>query len=627
MCGIVGILGSDNPGLRNVAETMARSIRHRGPDAMRIRQYPGAVLGHNRLSIIDMSELALQPMESACGEYVIVFNGEIYNYKELRQELKGDYSFKSASDTEVLLAAWQKWGDKCLSRLNGMFAFCVYNKKSRSAFFARDRFGQKPIYLAQQDGALYFSSEIKAILSTGFKARENRSTWARYLCEAKYDDTRDTFFEGIWQLLPGEYAQYAPGKGISCHHYYQVKDHIEPSQLSQSAAAEKTRELIVESCRIHMRADVPVGMMLSGGLDSSTILSALSLGDRLNSSVKTFSVEFGKDLSERQWIEQSASYHHLNSEILAFSPKKFRNVMTPLMWHLEAPIGGLMNCALTEVMSAARKDGFVVLQGGAGADEIFGGYRNHHNQYIADLINSNDNDAQQAIEEYAANWGTTIPEARQAALTEMKRRSTAIDGTVPVRLDLLTDSIKSEFVYDVDERGTTSSNLLNSLIEYIQGSKIPRNLRMLDHLSMAYGLEVRLPFLDHRLVEHGLSLPPRYLFLGGRSKGIVREAFKEAMDDDVRLSTKRSIQAPQGIWLKTEPMKSYVDELISSESFASRGFFDVKKVKQAWHDFCHGEFDNSFFVWQWINVEEWFRVFVDADSMSHRQYLCPELIV
>lgn len=616
MCGIAGIIGTDDPGAAARVGRMAAVMAHRGPDAGRVRRFPGAVLGHRRLSIIDLSERGLQPMASPDGRFALAFNGEIYNYRELRAELVGAWTFVSDTDSEVLLAALVIWGEAALERLNGMFAFCFYDTVARTAFLARDRFGQKPLLYTVVDGQLLFASEAKALLAAGVKAQPDHKVWARYLLHAYYDDGADTYFAGVSQLLPGDSLHFSPGQPVRTHRWYEVAKRVKPLDVECDEAAEAVRALLVDAAKLHMRADVPVGVSLSGGLDSSALLACLDLAGELKGNVQTVSVDFGGDLSERSWIEAAAGHHHLPTCILPFSPEDFRASITPMTWHLEGPIGGLMNCALSPVMRSFRDSGILVVQDGTGLDEALGGYRNHHNLYVGLALKADGPDAERAVTDYCANWGVTPAQARQAGLAALSDSVTAIDGTVPVRPELLLANFVAEYGAPLAPEPTTGDPLRDALASYLQVQKIPRNTRMKDRLSMAYGLELRLPFLDHRLVEYGLSLPPRLMFLHGRTKSIIREALVGAMDDEVRLAAKRSIQAPQGPWLMREPMRSYVRGLIESESFASRGIFDPAKCQAAFDRFCTGADANSFFVWQWINVEEWFRIFIDGDPVA-----------
>ncbi|MBM3521123.1 MAG: asparagine synthase, partial [Alphaproteobacteria bacterium] len=432
----------------------------------------------------------------------------------------------------------------------------------------------------------------------------------------------DTYFEGITQLLPGEWARFAPGKPLQRRRWYQVAERVAPRACECEEAAAAVRELLVDAARLHMRADVPVGVSLSGGLDSSTLLASLDLAGELSPRLGCVSVDFGGDLTERPWMEAAARHHGLGTRILPYSPEEFRAHIVPMIWHLEGPIGGLMNCALASVMAEARREGMVVIQDGTGLDEALGGYRNHHNLYLGLAIRAGGPAAERAVSDYCANWGVTPDQARQAGLAALEHSVTAIDGTIPVRPELLAPEFVAAWGAPLAPEPATGDPLRDVLASYLQVQKIPRNTRMKDRLSMAYSLELRLPFLDHRLVEYGLSLPPELMFLHGRTKSIVREALKGAMDDEVRLAAKRSIQAPQGAWLMKEPMRSYVRSLIDSESFAARGMFDPDKCRIAFERFCTGADANSFFVWQWINVEEWFRVFIDDDPVVRRRPLC-----
>jgi len=238
-------------------------------------------------------------MFSPDGRFAMVYNGEIYNYKELRAELAPDFAFTSKTDSEVLLAAWMRWKEGCLERLNGMFAFCVYDTVERTAFFARDRFGQKPIYLTELDGRLIFASEVKALLAAGVKVRPDLDTWSRYLAAASYDDDASTYFAGITQLIPGECATWSMNSGLRRRRYYDIADHVEVRNVDAATAVAETHELLKDAARLHMRADVPVGVALSGGLDSSALLACLDDAGKLHDGVKCFSVEFGGEFSER----------------------------------------------------------------------------------------------------------------------------------------------------------------------------------------------------------------------------------------------------------------------------------------------------------------------------------------
>jgi asparagine synthase (glutamine-hydrolysing) len=625
MCGIAGILGgAGDPADAARVRAMVRIQAYRGPDGRRVEVLPGGVLGHNRLSIIDLSDRASQPMASADDRHVIVFNGEIYNYRELRRDLEAiGQRWRTDSDTEVLLASFRAWGEGCLDRLDGMFAFCILDTMDGTAFLARDRFGQKPLLFATRaDGALLFASEAKALLAGGIVARPDRAVWGRYLAQASFDDTSETFFEGITQLEPGQCATFAPGRGLRARRWYDA-GRIARRRISAADAEAELRALAIDAARLHMRSDVPVGVSLSGGFDSSALLACIHLADEIQPGLHCYSVDF-PDYSERDWVEAAARHHGLNATIRTYQPDQFRASLSAMVWHLEGPVGGLMNSALAEVMQAARGDGVKVLQDGTGIDEAFAGYRNLHALHCGSAILAGDATSDAFLAEFAAHWGVTVTQARDEALKVASGPATAIDGTVPTRVDLLKPAWRHPS--DRAARPTASDPLLQEQVAYLQVSKIPRNMRMKDRLSMAYGLELRLPFLDHRIVEYGLSLPPELLFLDGWSKSILRNALSGAMDEDVRTAVKRSVHTPQGPWLRRPPMADYVKALIESDSFAERGYFDVAAVGAAFGDFVAKGAANSFFVWQWINLEEWHRVFIDQDPVANPISLCPELL-
>jgi len=622
MCGINGILGNVSKEDEMIVKQMNDILAYRGPDANMDKRYPGAVLGHRRLSIIDLSEKALQPMESYDKRYVLVFNGEIYNYKEIRKILTDEYDFVSDSDSEVLLNAWMKWKEECLNYLNGMFAFCIYDTIRKTAFLARDRFGQKPLFFKEEKNRLVFSSEIKGLLIAGVKALPDYKSWVRYLTASLYYNDNRTFFKDIQQLKPGECAKWDHSNGLSRYVYYNLYDKVSnnTNNIDIKTAANNVRDTLVAAANIHMRSDVPVGISLSGGLDSSSLLACINLNNKLNKNISCVSIDYGEAFSEKKWIKAAAGYYNLESTIETYTINDFKASIRPLMWHMEGPIGGLANCALEKIMRIAKEVGIKVIQDGTGLDEAFGGYHNHHSIYVGTLLKNGDSKAQKALHEYMTNWSVDKSTALKAIEVAMKHNNTSIDGTIPVRPDLIKRDFMRTYKETLNEeyQSVLDDQLKDNLVYYLHTQKIPRNNHMRDRVSMAHSIEVRFPFLDHRLVEYALNLPTDYYFLFGRTKSIVREALAGYMDDTVRLSFKRSIQAPQGRWLKEEPMRSYILDLINSRSFKDREVFDVEKVKRSYNEFCQGNIGNSFFVWQWINMEEWFRIFIDNSLDNYR---------
>ncbi|MEQ8667388.1 MAG: asparagine synthase (glutamine-hydrolyzing) [Rhodospirillales bacterium] len=618
MCGIAGILGEQRQADERAVQRMLDVQRHRGPDGEGVVRLPDATLGHLRLAILDLSSAADQPMQDTGGRYTIVFNGEIYNYKELRAELASSNDFRGSGDTEVLLSAWAKWGEGCLNRLNGMFAFCIWDSVERTAYFARDRFGQKPLYVATMGDRLLFSSEIKGLLAGGVPASPNRAAWLRYLAHSSYDDNEQTFFDGVQQLAPGTMGRWSRSSGFSQSRWYHLPAQIRADNISGDDAIAQTRDLMIDATRIHMRSDVPVGVSLSGGLDSAAMLACFAASETLHAGTKAISAEFqgAEDYSERDWIVPAAAHHDLDLEMIAYTPEDFLSDFRTQLWHADGPLGGLMNLARARVMNAARNGDIKVMQDGTGLDEAFGGYQLHHDMYLGERIAADPAGSEQDVRDYAAHWGVDDDTARTRAAGALRNDAgaKAIDGTVLADAELLSRDSRAEVasLAAVSLDNPTGDAILDSLLDYILIRKIPRNTRFVDRMSMAFGVELRCPFLDHRLIELGLCLPRQLRFQDGRSKAVARAAMAGLMDETVRTAPKRSVHTPQGAWLRSDPIKGYVEDLINSSSFAARGFFDADRVRARFREFCTGEFANSFFVWQWINLEEWFRTFVDS---------------
>lgn len=622
MCGISGILNvTDAAAASRAVERMVRVQRHRGPDGSALVELPGAVLGHNRLAIIDLSVRASQPMVEGSGRYWIVLNGEIYNYVELAKQITADPRqdrFNASSDTAVLLAAYCKWGRDCVERIDGMFAFCIYDLVERTAFLARDRFGQKPLHYVERDGQIHFASEIKALLAAGIATEADEVSWARYLAHAKFDDTEATFFKGIRQVLPGCCATVSEKNGMELRRYYTLpKRNV--SCKSMTSAASDLRDVLRDVVRCHMRSDVEVGVSLSGGIDSSALLSCMKLAGCLGDSVKAFSVEFDGDYSERRWIVANTRFHNVVSRIDNFDRFDFHSSIEPMMWHQEAPIGGLMNCALMQVMRSASGEKIKVLQDGTGLDELFGGYRLHHAMYVGTLSRGKDQALfRSALAEFTATWGLPDQAARAEITKSLNDSALGIDGTSAVRPELLSSATCTLAEQSEAPRVKTGDELSESLEDYLLRSKIPRNMRMKDRLSMAYGIEIRLPFLDHQLAEFATRLEPGLFFKGGLGKSVVREALVGFMDEDTRTAPKRSVHTPQGAWLRQSPMKEMVQDILGSRVLAETDFLDVAKARAAYADFVERGAENSLFVWQWINLYFWFSIFSSNSPISAR---------
>ena len=618
MCGIFGIIGNNISQNNLDIKKLKMSLSHRGPDFNDHKFIDQIFFLHTRLSIIDLDKRANQPFFSNDRKKIIIFNGEIYNYLEIKKKLNYFYKFKTTSDTEVLLAAYEKWGQDCLNELKGAFAFCIYDLNEKIAFFARDRFGQKPLFFWKNENNLYFASEIKGLIASGYEAKPNFKIWYDYLNFGKTDHNRHTFFKDIFQLLPGEYAVYKLNQNIKINKWYDFKKNIS-NRNSTNNIKDEILDKLSDSIKINTRADVPLALSLSGGLDSSILMSLGIKKNIFNKNPNCYSVVFGNDFSEKDYINESTNLYKFKSNFINFSKEEFKNSINPMIWSLESPSGGLMNCALAKLCHQIKRDKYKIVLDGTGLDEGFGGYELHHLKYLANLQIENKKKFNFALKLFCENWKIS----EQKILDKLKYLQNVvpktIDGYDLVNSNLISKSFSKDFSgnFRFEEKKLkieTGDTVKDSLIEYIQNTKIPRNNRLKDRISMAFGLELRLPFLEHDLLEYALSLDTKSYFLNGKSKSILRFSVKNVVHNKVRSAKKFSIQSPQNIWLRSEPMKSYIDNMINSKKVEERGIFNVTNLKKEWQKFLNGEFETSFFIWQFINTEVWFQIFIDKKS-------------
>jgi asparagine synthase (glutamine-hydrolysing) len=563
MCGIVGIVGSVSNGAQLI-EQMLYVQRHRGPDAAHTWIGEELFLGHNRLSIIDLSSEADQPMVSSDGRFVIVFNGEIYNYLELKAQLP-DYPFKTSSDTEVLLALFQKKGKAMLNDLNGMFSFVIWDTKEQKMFAARDRFGVKPFYYSVLDNNLFFASEIKTLFAAGVEKIKNKKVWANYLSFGTYGLPHETFWENIQQLPAGHYFEYhlnTQNKVQPVKWYDFVKNIKNTPQLAEKELKIKYLELLQDSIRLRFRADVPVGFNISGGLDSSALLALVNQEFPNNNSIEAFTFYTNDErYDELHWVELmlEKTKNPLNKCLL--EAEEVPKLIAEIAALQEEPFGGFPTLAYHQIFAKARAKGILVLLDGQGMDEAWAGY-----------------------DYYQTNSGFTV----QGTTTS------------PVRPEVLTEEFRTFAEREVYEK-PFDNDLQNLQYRDLFYTKIPRALRFNDRISMLHGTELREPFLDYRLVELAFAQSSNMKIKNGQGKWMLREIVKDLLGSEVALAPKRALQTPQREWLAHE-LHAYVDEKIVE--FSNGNFVQKEKVLALWNAYKYGSQDNSFYLWQWINLNE-----------------------
>jgi len=572
MCGIAALVGYGWQPAQLAA--MVESQRHRGPDAEGVFVDPSrcAGLGHNRLSIIDLSDAGRQPMVDASGRYRIVFNGEIYNYLELRKELEAVYPFRTRTDTEVLLAAYVAWGAACLERLVGMFAFAVWDGRDQVLFAARDRFGVKPLYLHEpKEGGLGLASEIKALHAAGVPREPDAATWATYFVSGMYDHGEETFWQGIRQLPQGHFLRWSEGRGVSIRRYYDPADAAIRSGLDErddDEVADELLALLEQSLRLRFRSDVPVGVCLSGGLDSSLLLGLIRRIFGRDAEVNTFTFYCGDaDYDETPWVELMLSRTNHRGHYCLLRPEDVPELASRVLANQDEPFGGLPTLGMARVHERARDEGVTVLLDGNGMDEGWAGY------------------------EYYGRAGSIS--ASMGPVQGSRSPATRPDCLVP-EFAALARHIETERPFHEPLRDLQYRD--------IRRAKIPRAMRFADRVSMMFGRELREPFLDQRIVELGLRQPPARKIREGRGKWLPRRVADSLLPETVREAPKRAVQTPQREWLRGSLSDWAASSIETALTGWASAWWSARATKSAWRQYLEGQSDNSFPVWQWVSL-------------------------
>ncbi len=609
MCGIAGITGKKAD--IEIVRRMTGLIQHRGPDGFGDWSDDGIALGHRRLKIIDLSDAGRQPMTTSDGRYTIVYNGEVYNYLELRKELDG-FAFFSETDTEVVLYSYVRWGVDCLKKFNGMFAFAIWDNLDKTLFCARDRLGIKPFYFSVADGSFIFASEIKPILAAGVEARVNEKILYDFLARDFYEHTNETFFKDIHKLGSACWMIVQDSQPGAQQKYWDVSDttSVGPIAEDELEREEKFFHLATSAVKEHLRSDVPVGVALSGGLDSTTLLSILDKVHPDSSLVEAFSVSFAEEkYSERKHVEEMARLTHRKAHFVEYSCHQFADNVQRLCTIQEEPFAGVPIGGYTACFELAHQKGFTVIMDGSGLDEGLAGYSRFLPALWADLYMQG---KFSELEEELTCSGITTPEQRKMAFFQMKEAiqsgsdsGKGQDLTSSVRADCLSQ----DFIDSVDKQQPVfdtpfSDALRNLMYRELVYTKLPRALRFRDRLSMSAEMELRPPFLDHHLLSYEFALPREDFIQKGLSKNILRRVGRRFLPESIRMAAKHSVQTPQREWFRSE-LKEWVRDTIDTPSFWQQGWVDRSKGKKAMEDFFAGKGDNSFFLWQWINLNIW----------------------
>lgn len=607
MCGIAGIIRLNKKAVETEEiESMLKIIKHRGPDDEGLFIKENVGLGHVRLSIIDLSSAGHQPMFSNENRYTIIFNGEIYNYLELKEELKDSYVFKTKTDTEVILAAYSKWGEACLSKFNGDFSFAIYDLEQNTFFAARDRFGIKPFYFHHNSDHFAFASEIKALLPMVKNRTPNNKIIFEYLVYNRTDQSTETFFNDIFKLKHGHYVTIKNNE-VKIKQWYNLASQLKyPNALTPK----EFREELKKSIKLRLRSDVPVGVCLSGGLDSSTLTSII-YNDFDIKNINTFSAVYEKGT----WADESAfvdAFKDQLSHMHSITPtaETFFEEFTDFIVSLGEPIPGVSPYAQYKVMQLAKNNVAVTIDG-QGADEMLGGYNYLYGSYFKELLMS-------------FQWLTLIKEAIGYYKNNPSKEAFTyfVYYMLPPALKKYAGrktfgSVSKNFYNQYYKQSTISADFYNpkTLHQFFLlhfEHKLEHLLKWDDHNSMRFSVESRVPFLDHNLVEKSLSLPPSSVLKNGISKYILRESVKDILPSKIYdRRDKKGFETPSDLWFKTASFQKYITALLNSESFINRGYFNVEDCRNKYQKHLEGKGNFSKDIWKWINLEVWFQKFID----------------
>jgi asparagine synthase (glutamine-hydrolysing) len=613
MCGIVGVVGAAHMISASLFLEMRDTITHRGPDDAGVwESHSGTVrFGSRRLAILDLSPSGHQPMVDDSSGLAITFNGEIYNYIELADELtKRGCRFRSHSDTEVLLKSYQTWGSDCLNRLNGMFAFAIWDEIRQELFAARDRFGEKPFfyYLDKEREFLAFGSEIKALVAGNFFApRADGSAVYDYLVNREINSGSETMFTGVSSLPAAHALRFSwRDRSLKTWRYWDLEPEREIRLSDSGQYAERFLEILSDSVRIRQRSDVPIGSSLSGGLDSSTIVGLVArnrLGDRQD----TFSARFSDPaFDEGKYIELMTRWGNVNGHHVYPDAARLPEEMEALTWHQDEPFYSSSIYAGWCVMRLAKECGVTVLLDGQGGDEILAGYHSYFAAYYTYLLKRfRFPKAITSLKSYVADHGRHLMPVVFASLLPVWLRSAVMQRRRP---RALREEFQNKWHKPPAQMARKfHDDVHQSLYETLTQTILPQLLRYVDRNSMAFSREVRLPFLDHRLVEFLFRTPVEQKISGSTTKVVLRNSISGIVPEEIRnRKDKLGFAPPEVSWL-SGPLRPWVEEMFSSAEFMRREWCDPVIVNSVWRRFLRGETWFYTSVWRWLSLEMWAR--------------------
>jgi asparagine synthase (glutamine-hydrolysing) len=624
MCGILGNYGSSSDDFMKV--TSLEDIGHRGPDSMGNYKNKNVYLGHTRLSILDVSERGNQPMFSEDGQYIIIFNGEIYNHLELRKAVLSDVEFNSTCDTETVLKGLIKEGKKFIDRLNGIFAFSFYNLKTNDFIIVRDHFGIKPLYYYKSEKEISFSSELKAI--NGFVKNKSINTKAlRNYVNFLWSPGEDTPINEIKKLLPGHYLSGNVNdiKNIKSKRFYSIPFRGDYFQKKENEIVDLLEAKLVKAVERQMLSDVPIGFFLSGGLDSS-LLVAIAKKLYPEKSMECFTIKINHDNKEGfsddlHYAEKVAKYLNVNLNIVEANVD-IMSSFDKLIYHLDEPQSDPAPINILNICNLAKSKGIKVLIGGTAGDDLFSGYRRHQALRFEKYFEAIPLLLRKGIKKISSKLDKRKPIYRR-----FSKLVKDIDKSKEARLlgyfdwidkdtlsGLFIDKIKDDkyaFFKELSSLIPEGTKDLNKMLFWeLNTFLVDHNLNYTDKASMATGVEVRVPFLDKDLVEFSTLIPPELKMKGSETKYILKKVAERYLPNEVIYRSKTGFGAPIRTWILND-MSALINQYLNKKTVVERGIFDYEKIEDLIEKNRKGLVDASYTIWSLLAIESWMRQFYD----------------
>lgn len=624
MCGITGIYTFSKPATaqaESVKNAVAR-LNHRGPDFQAVFQHTNVGLGHARLSIIDTSEAANQPFTDANGRYTIAFNGEIYNYRDLRKTLEAKgVQFKTSSDTEVLLQLFIAHGEACLSQLNGFFAFAIYDAETAQLFAARDRMGIKPLLIYSDGERFVFGSEMKAVLEYGVPKKINYTALYTYL-QLNYIPAPQTIFENVTKLMPGSCVLLTP-TSIEIRPYYEIPHDRNYNKIdSYEQAQSALREEMHKAVELRMVSDVPLGSFLSGGTDSSIIAAIAS---KYTDKLKTFSVGYADEpfYDETEYARQVAKKIGSEHTVFSLTNKDLYDHLHSILDHIDEPFADSSAIAVNILSKNTRKEVTVALSGD-GADEMFSGYNKHHAEFKVRQKSL----ASKVVKAGAPLW-KLMPKSRQSKVGNLGRQldrfasgmklpaaerywswASFMQADQAKRLlnvewdQDVFDQAQAEILHKIKDEGDFNDVLYTDMQLVLPNDMLTK----VDLMSMAHSLEVRTPFLDHNVVELAFAMQESYKINGQMRKRVLQDAFRDDLPESLYNRSKKGFEVPLHKWFQEELSDLIHNDLLADDFIVDQGIFNVAEVQHLKRQLLSANpGDATLNVWALVVFQNWFK--------------------